>query len=83
MAKTTRSKIQDNSDYSQYYTWPTIKNERCIIWNFPNDIKSAKRKTIKGNFANSNLDTIMLDTKTSKHTKVFCDAIFTSGNVSK
>ena len=29
------------------------------------------------------MNTIMLDTKTSKHGKVFCDAIVTSDNVSK
>ena len=84
MTNSTRSKGKSGNDEdSEYNTWTVINNVKCIEWNFPNDVKGDRRKTIKDRVAQDNLDTVMLDSRMSKQVKVYCDAIFVSANVSK
>jgi hypothetical protein len=73
----------EDAKYVNYYTWKDINNLKCIVWNFPNNVKGVKRKSIKDAVAKLNIDNVMLDSKGSKFGKVFCDAIVVSLNVSK
>ena len=78
-----KREIMDGSDYSQYYFWTAINNEKCIVLHFPNDVNAVKRKSIKDTLGQCNLNTIKLDTRPSKQTKVPCDEIAESEKISK
>ena len=73
----------DNVDEEQYYKWTVINNNKCIDWCFPNNVKGEKRKAIKDKIGRGHLDTVMLDSKSLKGKRVYCDAIFISENISK
>lgn len=73
-----------NSEVNEH-KWINVQDVQCVVWMFPSGKapkqEASRRQNLKDKLGKLHPDTVMLDTKSAKSQRLFCDAIVYSDHI--